>query len=126
LWNTNTEKNLNDEPAEKNILGMIIMQNIDVINNWQHIPEESRRLCVSHLRHKLSPYSINKLKQELTEKGHIAEQDYVFGMHVRMLLRNIVPDEKLPIVLQCDPNGVNPNGQNWNDFYLGALTDLVK
>jgi hypothetical protein len=98
----------------------------DNYNNWRCIREEDRQLCISHLQHKLSPYSIKKLKQELLENGHINWQDYVFGYHIRSLLRGVIPDDNLPIVLQCDPNAVNPNGQNWVDFYLGALTDLVK
>lgn len=45
------------------------------------------------------------------------------GMTVRNLLRQVLPDEELPPILYP---WVNQLITNWDDYYLGAMIELVK
>lgn len=100
------------------------------IGNWLMIPEADRRRCLEHLGTALrlaidGPAMLGTWRRQVAAGRPIGSNDGWFhfgtGMVVRNWLRDVMIDDKLPPVRQ--PNG--EMGQNWDDFYQGALHALV-
>lgn len=101
-----------------------------LIGNWLQIPEPERRLLVDHLRKRLrnridGPMVLARWTAQVRMGVPIGGNDTWFhfgaGMEVRNLLRDVMTDDKLPLIRQPDGS----MGQNWDDFYLGAIHALV-
>lgn len=89
--------------------------------NWLKIPEDKRKACLDHLRGWIPLDVIVHWKEHGI--GHFMVKgkdcrDPMFhlggGMQVRNRLRDIVKDEDLP------------GDKNWDDYYMGALEELLK
>lgn len=101
------------------------------ISNWNLIPPADRQRCLNHLggvlRSKMDgPAVIATWARQVAAGVSIGSNDKMFhfgaGMQVRNILRGALGDLELPQIRQ--PNG--ELGQNWDDFYLGALHALVQ
>lgn len=94
-------------------------------NNWDEIPAETRRKLIEHL-HRAVPKTIQQKWRDQHNKGHRIGSDTPFfhmfdgGMAIRNLLREVLPDDQLPLAKQRSVD------RNWDDFYTGALEELVE
>lgn len=105
------------------------------IANWQRIPAADRKRCLDRLRAWLGvagdgPVALARWRAQVGSSINgkpvaIGSDDIGFhfgaGMAIRNCLREVMIDALLPQVEQ--PNG--EMGQNWDDFYLGAIHALV-
>lgn len=94
-------------------------------DNWLKIPAEDRERCLAVLRKKAPPEMLAEWKAQHERGMRIGSNDLFFhfgiGMQVRNALREVLTDDKLPAIKQRDGS----EGRNWDDFYTGALEDLV-
>jgi hypothetical protein len=90
-------------------------------DNWDKVPTEIRRRCLDALRAEISPETLVawKMQHRSGERfvGHFSN-----GAGVRNILRRYVRDGELPPVIY--PGGFPCT--NWDDYYLGALQELVE
>jgi hypothetical protein len=84
--------------------------------NWLALPELRRDAVVDHLT---AVYG-----DRVKDLHRAFSEDLLFhlgaGMHLRNMCRNILLDHQLPAVRQPDGR----MGQNWDDYYLGAMGEL--
>jgi hypothetical protein len=89
--------------------------------NWNKVPVEIRKCCLDALRAEISPELLAEWKTRYRsgEKfvGHLGN-----GVFVRNVLRRQLRDGELPPVIY--PGGFPTT--NWDDYYLGALQELVE
>jgi hypothetical protein len=90
-------------------------------DNWDKVPVEIRNLCLDALRAEISPETLAAWKM-LHRSGEQFVGHFSNGMGVRNILRRHVPDRELPPVIY--PRGFHST--NWDDYYLGALQELVE
>jgi hypothetical protein len=88
-------------------------------DNWLGIPFDVRAKCVAYLQEKIPSAVIAKWKLN----GYEDFFHFDGGMVVRNLLRNVLTDDKLPPIFYED---AGESYQNWDDFYTGALGDLLQ
>jgi hypothetical protein len=94
---------------------------------WNTLPDELRKLALDHLRATIIPRhmaALNKWRKQVDNNIAIGSDDVRFhfgaGMAVRNVLRQVVPDHKLPLIVE---NGMRDG--NWDDFYYGAIHELA-
>lgn len=101
------------------------------VDNWILIPEADRERCLDHLRIVIGkaidgPAVMDTWRRQVEAGLEIGSNDVCFhfgtGMMIRNRLRDVMLDDQLPQIRL--PNG--QLGQNWDDFYLGALHALVQ
>lgn len=100
--------------------------------NWDRIPAEQRKKCLDHLRDWIGADIIAQWKAQHAAGDRIASDIPGFhhlggGMRIRNRLRDVMKDAELPAVV--GPAGGYPTGEevrNWDDFYTGALEELVE
>jgi hypothetical protein len=97
------------------------------IANWRLIPGEQRKLCLSHLKSTLlvPPEILERWREQKRAGLMIGSDDpqqfhFGVGVAVRNRLRQIFPDRELPEVMF----GNRPM-RNWDDFYYGAIDELI-
>jgi hypothetical protein len=88
--------------------------------NWDTIDENRRQLCIIHLRSKIPASVIANWKRDGYDQGRF-HFPFGGGMAVRNMLRDIILDKELPPVKQLDGS----TARNWDDFYTGALDQLL-
>jgi hypothetical protein len=93
------------------------------LGNWNKLPEAQRNACLSHLE--------GWLPDDILKEWHTNGFDPGFhmfggGMQIRNRLREVLTDDKLLPVEYKDSVGVITYAQNWDDYYTGALQDLMK
>lgn len=98
------------------------------VRNWCCLPLATRELALGHLRQTMQhqwPHVLERWREQSNANEPIGSDDPMFhfgaGMAVRNILRQVVPDHKLPAVKQ--PMG--GMASNWDDYYHGALEALV-
>ena len=94
-------------------------------DNWNKIPEDSRRKCVDHLRSAIPDESVALFCKQY-KAGERFGADHLGwhfggGMMVRNVLRQVMSDTELPPVKYEDITA-----QNWDDYYTGALEQLCE
>jgi len=91
--------------------------------NWNKIPELTRKDCIAHLKSKVPEEVLERWKKQ----GY--EEDMMFhfgaGMQVRNILRQRLTDDELPEVIR-DRDGKPYGSHNWDDYYTGALDELLE
>lgn len=100
--------------------------------NWDRVPEGQRKLCLEHLRTYVTDEYLDKWRAQRARGEEIGSDVTAFhffggGMQIRNVLREVLPDDQLPAVV--GPDGNYPPGEvvrNWDDFYTGALEELVE
>lgn len=114
------------------------LDNIDAwsYENWMKVPYLQRQACVAHLKTLAEPHILELWKRQHHAGKSIGSDNVRFhfstGMSVRNALRDIIPDERLPSIKQKHISrrwwGFGPYqvAKNWDDFYMGALQDLVE
>lgn len=117
------------EPVE--LYGNRSSQNMEHLHkwsktNWALVSYADRMKCLDHLRQKLPPEFLAKIKAQVYEGRFLLCEDdrffhFGYGMLVRNLLRDVLPDNRLPLLM--DDSGSN---KNWDDFYIGALYELAE
>jgi hypothetical protein len=97
------------------------------IENWNRLSEHDRAVCLDHLRSTMQgwPHIVERWRKQVAAGEEIGSDDVRFhfggGMAVRNILRQVLPDYKLPKIKQSD----GTLAQNWDDFYHGALHALA-
>ena len=98
------------------------------IENWNRLPDHDRAVCLDHLRSTIMrgwPQHVDTWRAQAAQAVEIGSDDPRFhfgaGMAVRNILRQVLPDFKLPKIKQAD----GTLAQNWDDFYHGALHALA-
>lgn len=91
--------------------------------NWNKLPEAQRKACLEHLE--------GWLPDEILKDWHANGFDPGFhmfggGMQIRNRLRDVLTDDKLLPVEYKDGNGAITYSRNWDDYYTGALQELMK
>lgn len=91
--------------------------------NWDKIDEARRQLCINHLKATIPAEVIKSWK----ENGFAPGFHMSGGMAVRNVLRDIILDKDLPPVRQASAQLGDPptHAQNWDDYYTGALDQLL-
>lgn len=96
--------------------------------NWDMLPELIRKDCLAELRSKVPPEMMAKWKAQHAAGEEIGSDDIFFhhgnGMAVRNILRKQLRDLELPAV--HSPNYPPEGAKNWDDYYTGALQELVE
>jgi len=96
-----------------------------VLDNWNRLSEDIRSRCVDLLRSKTPSDMMGRWKDQHARRIRIGSDDPWFhmgiGMQVRNAMRSILKDDELPFVKYDDGNEY----QNWDDFYGGALQQLI-
>lgn len=100
--------------------------------NWDRVPAEHRATCLDHLRGWIRADIIAQWKAQHAAGERIASDTPGFhhlggGMEIRNRLRDVMEDSELPAVV--GPAGGYPLGEemrNWDNFYTGALEELVE
>ena len=95
------------------------------MRNWRRIPADKREACLAVIRAKTPPDMFAKW-QEQHQRGMRVGSNYTLfhleaGMQVRNALRAVLTDADLPEVEYPD----GEKHRNWDDFYMGALDDMV-
>ncbi len=94
--------------------------------NWDKVPDLIRQDCLRELRAHVTPELLARWKKEHAAGHEIGWGEPFFhfgaGMAVRNILRRQYLDEELPPVKQ--PAG--EMASNWDDYYMGALIELVE
>lgn len=91
--------------------------------NWLTIPETGRFRCLDLLQGFIPSTMMLEWKQQIEAKEPIGGAAFHLlggGMQIRNKLREVILDADLPPVFY---NGAEH--RNWDDFYLGAIIDLV-
>lgn len=94
------------------------------LENWATVPVADRKRCVAHLCRIMQddwPEAYDHMRAGVA-RGEQIGKDWVdfhfgFGMGVRNVLRQVMLDDKLPLV---------DGGRNWDDYYLGALDEMCR
>jgi hypothetical protein len=88
--------------------------------HWATVPESDRRSCLAHLRKEVPPEVIDRWAATYARGNRVGSDDIRFhlgvGMAIRNALRDVLPDAKLPAA---------DAGLHWDDYYVGALNELV-
>lgn len=97
-------------------------------SNWENVHHLTRQACVNHLREVVPLEMITKWKEQYKRGISPGSDNPLFhmgeGMFLRNELRSILTDEYLPLV-PTYPGGAPYGARNWDDYYIGALFDLV-
>lgn len=113
---------LDPNPKYERPISYVDRANID---NWQKLSSETRKRCVEVLHSKTPPDMMETWKRQHSAGLRIGSDDPWFhfgiGMQVRNALRAVLRDDALPEVKYEDGNTY----KNWDDFYVGALHELV-
>jgi len=88
-------------------------------DNWNKIPKEKRDLCLNHLRTTIPETTMAELKKYWDAAGF----HFAGGMWIRNKLREVMADDELPGIFYKDAGA---EMHNWDDFYMGALEELLK
>ena len=92
------------------------------IENWKRLPEADRQRCLDHLRGWLPDDLLRVWRRQALEGKRIGSDRVRFhfdaGMQIRNRLRDVLPDEQLP--------RIEGGCGHWDDFYYGALDELVR
>jgi hypothetical protein len=88
---------------------------------WNKVPMEVRKRCIDALRTEIPPQTLAVWKAQY-RSGEEFVGHFSNGMYVRNILRRHVRDGELPPVIS--PGGLPST--NWDDYYLGALQELVE
>ena len=95
------------------------------LKNWRMIPQQRREACLAAIRPKVPAAMIEKWRDQHSRGVRIGSEYLMFhfdiGMQVRNALRAVLLDDQLPEVTYPD----GKKYRNWDDFYMGALEDLV-
>lgn len=96
------------------------------IGNFKRIDSATRRTLVTELRRSLPGWLIMKFEDQF-KRGVVLGSHNVFfhhneGMAIRNILRDMLPDNKLPLTQYPG----YPAWRNWDDCYLGALYEMVE
>lgn len=91
--------------------------------NWNKLPETIRENCLSHLKARIPIPVLHRWKKD----GYENEMMFHFhaGMQIGNILREQLTDDKLPEVVM-DHEGKPYGSRNWDDYYIGALDDLLE
>jgi hypothetical protein len=90
-------------------------------DNWNRVPVEVRKRCLDALRAEISPETLAAWKT-LYRSGKQFVGHFSNGMSVRNILRRHLRDGDLPPVIYPGDFACT----NWDDYYLGALQELVE
>lgn len=86
--------------------------------NWNVLPKELREECLAHLQGWIPDEQVLEWKVFGFPRGfHLLGG----GMQIRNRLRDVLRDEQLPPVEY--PEGPM---RNWDDYYMGALDELME
>lgn len=94
--------------------------------NWNKLPEMIRKDCVDHLDAWFAPKT--KTDDIAWLRGYDEEPFFhlTTGMAVRNRLRDQLTDMELPVVtINCEGESYGPS-QNWDDYYTGAIDELLE
>jgi hypothetical protein len=88
---------------------------------WAAVPAELKERIVAHLRDQLAPEDLEWIRTQHSEDpdGWATKRGWHFfgGMGIRNLLREVVPDDQLPLAPYPDGD----QHANWDDYYVQAL-----
>lgn len=94
--------------------------------NWNRIPVNDRLRCTARLWKFIPADLINHWVEQKAAGEVIANDDFWFhhnyGMKIRNELRAVLRDDQLPLIQYSDCKFY----QNWDDFYRGALNDMIE
>lgn len=99
-------------------------------DNWAKLTNWSKRRCLEHLRRSLVSAGhedlIDRWREQIAAGQSPGTDQPMFhfggGQAVRNMLRQALPDHKLPDVDLPDGS----SGRNWDDYYIGAIYALVQ
>lgn len=91
--------------------------------NWDKLPEDVRKKCVDHLDAWILQDDKVRLKATGYQEGLF---HFTAGMAIRNKLREVLTDDKLPVVTQSENGDEYGPSQNWDDYYTGALDELLE
>lgn len=97
------------------------------LDNWRRVPEDARAAILQDLRHFVPTQVLDEWKTKLKPGLSVLDisepgfHSLGGGMALRNRMRKSLRDDQLPPVTYPDGSLV----QNWDDFYTGALHDLV-
>lgn len=104
-------------------------------SNWDRVPESQRRRCLDHLRDWVPKDVLSKWREQHSRGERIGWDVPGFhfggGMSIRNRLRAVLSDGDLPPA-STPPDAASaaplpgPGESNWDDFYTGALEELVE
>jgi hypothetical protein len=99
-------------------------------NNWDTLPADVRQQCLNHLDDKLLKNHAHFMSN-LEYLHHYRENPNFHllggGMLIRNLLRQMLLDSALPAIsLMPDGNIYDPPSSNWDDYYTGAVDELLE
>jgi hypothetical protein len=89
------------------------------IGLWNELPETWRNTCLCHLEETFTqwPHIVVRWQEQVDRGALIGSDDVRFhfgaGMAVRNILRQVLPDHKLPT-------------GNWDDYYYGAIDAFAR
>lgn len=91
--------------------------------NWNRLDEDTRKKCVDHLDGWIPEEIIREWKVD----GYDEPGFHMWGggMSIRNRLRDVVLDVELPIIENM-MDGSPYGSQNWDDYYTGALDELLE
>lgn len=89
--------------------------------NWNKVAEDKRKACVDHLQ----GWIPDTILDEWRSTGIPINAHFSGGMQIRNRLRDVLRDDDLPL-LQTNREGEPYNGRYWDDFYTGAVDELLE
>lgn len=89
--------------------------------NWNKVPAEKRKACVDHLEGWIPAETLAEWKGT----GIPVDAHFSGGMQIRNRLRDVMRDQELPLI-QVNAEGEPYNGRNWDDYYTGAVDELLE